>query len=100
MHLLLLSGELLPVALLLGPQGSNFTLILLEPVKKKVQHHETYQISIFGQPDCWERGHDAVDVGDLAVGTIANDFPAANVNLSESKSKRSLARRVNQSTFC
>merc|ERR550519_702420 len=64
--LLLLKGELLPVTLLLGPQGSNFTLILLEP-------------------DCWERGHNTVNVGDLAVGTIANDFPAANVNLLLSK---------------
>merc|ERR1719427_48916 len=37
--LLLLSSQLLPVTLLLGPQGSDLTLILLEP-------------------DCWEGGHD------------------------------------------
>ena len=40
MHLLLLSSKLLPVTLLLGPQGSNFTLVLLEPATK-VQHYET-----------------------------------------------------------
>merc|ERR1719158_781967 len=65
--LLLFKGELFPVTLLLGPQGSNFTLILLEP-------------------DCWERGHNTVNVGDLAVGTITYDFPASDVNLLLSKS--------------
>ena len=34
MHLLLLKGELLPVTLLLGSQGSNFTLVLFEPEKQ------------------------------------------------------------------
>ena len=31
-HLLLLHSELLPVTLLLGPQGSDLALVLLEPV--------------------------------------------------------------------
>ena len=33
-HLLLLHSELLPVTLLLGSQGSNFTLVLFEPEKQ------------------------------------------------------------------
>merc|ERR1719397_2468369 len=64
--LLLLNSQLLPVTLLFGPQGSNFSLILLEP-------------------DCWEGGHDTVNVGGLAVATIPHNFPPANVNLLLSK---------------
>ena len=33
-HLLFLDSELLPVTLLLGSQGSNFTLVLFEPEKQ------------------------------------------------------------------
>ena len=95
-HLLLLHSELLPVTLLLGPQGSNFTLILLEPVK--VQNYgissraicTTSLASQDGQPDCWERGNDTVNVGDLAVATIPHNFPTANVNLGESKIERKI----------
>merc|ERR1719337_459253 len=44
------------------------------------------------KPDCWERGHDTVNVGTLAVGTIAHDFPAADVNLLLSKGLASNSR--------
>ena len=35
-HLLLLHSELLPVTLLLGPQGSDLALVLLEPVVRDI----------------------------------------------------------------
>ena len=86
MHLLLLKGELLPVTLLLGPQGSNFTLILLEPMVKNCETGVPLKLQD-AQPDCRERGHNTVNVGNLAVGTITYDFPASNVNLSQKYKK-------------
>ena len=32
-------------------------------------------------PDGWEGSHHAVDVGDLAVGAVADDLPGADVDL-------------------
>ena len=46
MHLLLLKGELLPVTLLLGPQGSNFTLILLEPMVQNCETSSGFQLKL------------------------------------------------------
>ena len=50
-----------------------------------IEIRSTFLTGQAGQPDCWEGSHDTVNVGDLAVATIAHNFPTANVNLGESK---------------
>merc|ERR1719397_139558 len=74
--------------LALTSRGFNFGQGLAEGGAVKgllLLNSQLLPVTLLLGPDCWERGHDTVNVGDLAVATITHNFPTANVNLLLSK---------------